>query len=214
MANNKSGIKPIPKEEFIITSSDITQYLQNELGFGIDADYMRWTGVTPAKSYVRMRAVFAGKDIVANKQSTDYVDRVLVENGAGLLFNESFTKTIEPFMFPATTANLLNLPSDDPDIRRLAEYGVIGERLVDIIRFSKLSYLAQNDCFRVYLRPEKIITDMLADPATNKVNGDLVITRVEGVTSESLRWHVEVTNDRSFVGNGINIDAIFENRSV
>ena len=74
---NKANIKPIPTDRYLITSSEVVKYLQDQLGFGTICDFTRWTGVSPDKSYVRMRAVFAPEDVLAKSHINDYADRML-----------------------------------------------------------------------------------------------------------------------------------------
>ena len=210
MATNKANIKPVPEERYIITSSDVVKYLQDQLGFTIASDFTRWTGVSEDRSYVRMRVVFNPVDIIARNTSTDYVDRILSENAAGIRFKDSVIDTIRPFMYPSTVGDLANHPDD---LNRLFQIGLYNERLSEIIKYSKLNYCRESNVFLLYLRPERIIVDMLADPSTNKIDGDLSIIAVHGTTSETTRWDVSVTkNKNSFGTTDISIDALFNNR--
>ena len=210
MATNKANIKPVPEERYIITSSDAVKYLQDQLGFTIASDFTRWTGVSEDRSYVRMRVVFNPVDIIARNTSTDYVDRILSENAAGIRFKDSVIDTIRPFMYPSTVGDLANHPDD---LNRLFQIGLYNERLSEIIKYSKLNYCRESNVFLLYLRPERIIVDMLADPSTNKIDGDLSIIAVHGTTSETIRWDVSVTkNKNSFGTTDISIDALFNNR--
>lgn len=210
MAINKANIKPVPEERYIITSSDVVKYLQDQLGFTIASDFTRWTGVSEDRSYVRMRVVFNPVDIIARNTSTDYVDRILSENAAGIRFKDSVIDTIRPFMYPSTVGDLANHPDD---LNRLFQIGLYNERLSEIIKYSKLNYCRESNVFLLYLRPERIIVDMLADPSTNKIDGDLSIIAVHGTTSETIRWDVSVTkNKNSFGTTDISIDALFNNR--
>ena len=210
MATNKANIKPVPEERYIITSSDVVKYLQDQLGFTIASDFTRWTGVSEDRSYVRMRVVFNPVDIIARNTSTDYVDRILSENAAGIRFKDNVIDTIRPFMYPSTVGDLANHPDD---LNRLFQIGLYNERLSEIIKYSKLNYCRESNVFLLYLRPERIIVDMLADPSTNKIDGDLSIIAVHGTTSETIRWDVSVTkNKNSFGTTDISIDALFNNR--
>lgn len=205
---NKANIQPIPTDRYNISSSDVIKYLQDQLGFNVAFDFTRWTGVTVDNSYVRMRVVFNPDDIVAKNTSTDYVDRVLADNAAGIQFKDTVINTLKPFMYPETVSDIRNHPED---LQRLFSLGVYNERLTEIIQFSKLNYCREGNVFRLYLRPERIIADMLRDPATNEIDGDMTILSVHGTTSETIRWEVAVTkNKNSFVGStDLSFDAIF-----
>lgn len=211
MANtvvNKAGIQPIPTDRYIITSSDVIKFLQDQLTFGIAADFTRWTGVSPDLSYVRMRVVLSPNDIVAANTSKDYVDRVLAENAAGIMFKDTVIDTLKPYAYPD---NIMDIRRNPEDVQRLYQIGVFDNRLDEMIVHSKLNYCKEANVFRIYLRPERIIADMLADPSTGKIDGDMSILAVYGTSSETIRWDVAVTKNRNtFAGNSqMSIDAIF-----
>ena len=95
-------------------------------------------------------------------------------------------------------------------MQHLADIGLYGDNLDEVIRFQKLTHVNEADKCRVYLRPERIIYDMLADPTTNKIDGNMVITNVYGTTSDSIRWEVDVYENTSANKAGdINIDRLF-----
>lgn len=208
---NKANISPIPREEYTISSSDVIKYLQDQLGFTFAADFTRWVGITQDKSYVRMRCVFAPKDIVASTESRDYVDRVLADNAAGLVFKDSVIAELNKFAYPKNIQNIVQHPEV---LTRLSQYGVFGDRLRELFQYANMTYSQEAKCFMIYLRPEKIITDMLADPATNKVDGTLAITEVKGTTSETISWNVVISKEAAFnFGNGdISIDRVFNSK--
>lgn len=204
----KAGIDPLPIETYKFGTADVTTYLQNQLGFPIGVDYRRWTGVTANHSYVRMRVVILPKDIIVPTSNDTFVDRILNENSAGLKFKDTVIDTLKPFMYPANIAALRDRPEV---LQHLYEHGVYGERLDEIVRYSKLDYSKEAGCFRVYLRPERIIADMVSDPDTNKLDGNMAITRVHGETQETFQWEVQVTSNAGLVGD-ISIDRIFNMR--
>ena len=204
---NKANIKPIPTERYVITSSDVIKYLQDQLGFTIACDFTRWTGVSEDHSYVRMRVAFNPDDITAKSTSTDYVERVLSESAAGIRFKDNVINTLRPFMYPKTVGDIANHPDD---INRLFQIGLYNERLSEIMRYSKLKYSRESNMFLIYLRPERIIVDMLADPSTNKIDGEMSIIAVHGTTSETIRWEIAVTkNKNNFGTTDISMDALF-----
>ena len=139
-------------------------------------------------------------------KNKDFVDRTLNEYSAGMTFKDEVLETLKPFMYPANIGDLRNYPEV---LQHLYEYGVYGDRLSEIIEFSKLNYSKEAGFFRVYLRPERIITEMLADPNTNEIAGNMAITRVLGDTPETFQWEVQVTEDRGISTTGISIDKIF-----
>lgn len=202
----KSGIEPLPILTYKIGTGDITTYLRNQLGFDVAVDYRRWTGITANHSYVRMRVVILPKDICVQNKSKDFVDRTLSEYSAGMTFKDDVIDTLKPFMYPKNINDLRNYPEV---MQHLYEYGVYGDRLNEIIEFSKLNYSKDANLFRVYLRPERIIAQMLEDPSTNEISGNMVITRVLGDTPETFQWEVQVTEDRGISTTGISIDKIF-----
>lgn len=208
---NKANIQPMPTDRYIITTSDVTKYLQDQLGFGIVCDYTRWTGVSPDKSYVRMRAVFNPDDIVVKPTGDGYVDKFLAMTASGIDFKDTVIDILTPFMYPDTLGDIYNRPDD---LRRLYEIGLYDERLVELIQNAKLNYCREVNLFRLYLRPERIITDMLKDPSTNEIDGHAEIIAVAGMTSDTIRWEVaKSTKKNSFtVPEDINMDAIFDRR--
>ena len=209
ITTNKAGINPVNSLRYIITGSDVVKYLQDQLGFTVMADFTRWTGITPDHSYVRMRVALASNDIVATNSSSDYVDRFLADHQAGILFKDTVVNTLKPFTFPEKIVDVYNRPDD---LKALYERGIFNERLDEIVRHTKINYAPDAKAFRIYLRPERIITDMLSDPATNAVNGKLEIVAVYGTTSDTIRWEVAVSNtNNSFNGYDqiMSLDSIF-----
>jgi len=205
---NKAGIQPIPTDHYTITGSEVVKYLQDQLGFGVAFDFTRWTGAVPDLSYVRMRVVFNPKDIVVDSTAKDYVDRKLEEYAAGTKFDSDVIETLKPFMYPEKINECRNNPED---MQRLYMLGILEDRFDEIVRNSKLNYCREANVFRLYLRPERIIEDMLRNPTTNKIDGTMSILGVRGTSSETIRWDVAVTRKpNAFIGNSeLSVDAIF-----
>jgi hypothetical protein len=203
--NTKAQIAPMPIEIYKYSTGDITNYLRNQLGFDVAVDYRRWTGITANHSYVRMRVVILPKDIIMPITSNNFTDRILNENSAGMTFKKEVIETLKPYMYPA---NIDQLKAHPETLRHLYEYGVYGDRLEEIIRYAKLDYSKDAGFFRLYLRPERIIADMLSDPDTNKIDGQMAITRVLGETQETFQWEIQVTSNTGLSGD-ISIDKIF-----
>lgn len=208
---NKAGIQPIPADTYSITGGDVIKYLRNQLGFDLAGyDFTRWTGPNAKYGYVRMRVVFYAADLIAKKAHKDYVDRMLEANAAGIAFKKDVIETLEPFMFPASIKDIFAHPED---LEKMARRGIYGERLEEIIQNQSLNLCADTDLFRLYLRPERIIEDMLRDPATNEIDGTFTIMGIHGTTTETIRWEVLVNKGRnSFIGDSnISLNALFGN---
>ena len=205
---NKGNLKPIPTTKYEIMTGDVVKYLQDQLGFGVCCDFTRWTGVTIDHSYVRMRVVFSPNDIISRSTSRDYVDRVLEQNAAGMMFKDNVIDTLKPYLYPTGMEQLRNHPDV---IEKLYKLGVYNERFAEIMRFSTMQYCRDRNVFCIYLRPERIITDMLSDPSTGEVDGKLEIVAVYGTTSDTIKWIVNVTKSTNGMpfGTNISVDAVF-----
>lgn len=208
---NKSGVQPIPCDRYVITASQVIKYLQDQLGFSVGYDFTRWVGVSADNSYVRMRVVFNPKDILTDTKSTDYVDRVLSSTGSGLQFKDTVMSALKPYMFPD---NIAWAQKSQDDFDRMYLIGIFGDRWEDILRFSKLTYNPKANLFRLFLRPERIIYDMLSDPTTDEVDGSMSIIAVAGTTSDTIRWEVAVErkNAAFTAGTDLSMDQIFYNK--
>lgn len=214
----KANLKTIPVEHHIVSSSDVVEYLQNQLGIAFDCDFQLldnradWEKpMTTHKCYVMMRVVFRPEDICVSDASGDYVDHVLRETGAGRRFKDNVINVIKPFMFPE---NMPQARQDPVKLQQFAEMGLYGEALEKLMRRPGLFYDQVNDRFGVYLRPERIIGDMCADPDTNKIDGTFAFGYVSNSANNAaaITWGVNVYHGNSVLGksnNGITIDAVF-----
>lgn len=210
--DNKAGISPIPTVKYRITTSDVVKYLHDQLGFRLAGyDFTRWVGVDTSSGYVRMRVVFFPEDIVAKSGSKDYVDRVLEANASNIMFKDTVINTLKPFMYPPSTRDIYNHPEE---LQRMYELGIFGDRLDDIVKNMSLNFCAEANLFRLYLRPERIIKDMLCDPKTNQIDGEMHIVDVDGNTSETIRWDVIIAKSRTdFIGNSnLSLNAIYNSK--
>jgi len=192
---NKGNVKP-SGETYDFSTGDIVHYLENEvLGFRIKPDFMRWDGYN-GNSYVRMRVVIQAKDLIVdrNDASVDYATRFLMENKKGYSLDKGSLASLEPFMYPKDfTYDQITSES----LTHLNLLGVSGERLEELIKYSKLTLVGDpksgNQYFIVYLRPERIIFDMLRDVKTNKLEGHYQIRYVAKIGQEpntDLIWFV------------------------
>jgi hypothetical protein len=94
-----------------------------------------------------------------------------------------------------------NIPAED--LEKMYTYGIVGDKLADLISKNKLAYSPNMKVFRLYLRPEAIIRDMLSDPKSgnivmeddegNQFPANFNITGVFGVESDTIRWEVELS---------------------
>lgn len=206
---NKANIQPIPTDRYSISTSDVIKYLQDQLGIPVAYDFTRWTGITVDHSYVRMRVVFNPDDIIAKTATGDYVDRVLAANAAGINFKDNVIETLTPFMYPDNMHEICKHPET---LNKLYQIGLFNERLDEVVKFSKLNYCREANVFRLYLRAERIIADMLKNPTTNKIDGNMTIIAVRGTTSDTIRWEVAVSkNTNSVMGSSeLSLENIFK----
>lgn len=213
----KANLKNLPVEHFQVTSSDIVTYLQNQLGFRFDCDFQLWDNradwekpMAVHKCYVIMRAIFRSEDIRVNDQIQTYVDQVLEDSAAGIRFKDNVINVLKPFMFPENFATVRQNPEK---LQQLAEMGIYGDRLERLIRRPGLFYDQQTKRFGLYLRPELIIKDMAADPATNKTDGVMAFGYVSDASGNAaaISWGVNLYHGLHANNGGISIDAVFNN---
>jgi hypothetical protein len=212
----KGNLKTLPVDHHIVSSSDIVEYLQNQLGFRFDCDFQLWDNradwekpMTTNKCYVVMRVIFRPEDIRIVEPIQTYVDKVMEENASGIRFKDDVVEVLKQFMFPSNIA----LVRQQPDtLQRLAEQGIYGDRLERLIRRPDIFYDQVNKRFGVYLRPELIIKDMCKDADTDKIDGVMAFGYVSdaGNNAAAITWGVNVYhNIRSVSSSGVSIDAVF-----
>lgn len=210
---NKGNIAPTGSLYYKFSSGDIVHYLENDvLGFRIKPDFEKWNGFDNQMSYVRMRVVMQAKDLIVDtNHANDFVTRFFNDNQKGYQLDKNVISAIEPFMYPRNFDQL-----DPESVRHLALYGVNQQRFEELIKFSNLTLVADpktgKQYFIVYLRPEKIIVDMLKDTKTNKIDGEVYIRRVvtDGDNGNDVKWLVEqITNNTNMFACDLNIDQIF-----
>lgn len=211
VVGNKADIEPVPCDRYVITSSQVIKYLQDQLGFNVGYDFTRWVGVSVDQSYVRMRVIFNPKDIVASISTSNYVDNLLAQNGAGVQFKDTVINALRPYMYPE---NIAYAQTTQEELDRRYIIGIVGDRWDEIVRFSKLTLNRKANLYRLYLRPERIIADMLSNPSTDKIDGNMKIIAVYGTTSDTIRWEVVVEKKgNSFTSpTALSMDQIFNNK--
>ena len=215
--NTKGNLKSLPIEHYMVSSSEVVEYLQNQLGFPFDADFQicdnraDWEKpVATEKCFVIMRAVFRPEDICVSSQVTNYVDKVLVDAAAGMQFKDTVIDVLKPFMFPENMAARLQ---QNPDlVRMLAQQGLYGEKLDKIVRNVKPIYDKTLKRFGFYLMPDAIIKDMCKDPASNALDGAIAFGYVSGdgtTNASAITWGVNVYHNSHVALKGVDIDAVF-----
>lgn len=207
-AINKGGIKPVPIDSYKISAGDVINYLKTQvLGFDFKSDIRRWRGVSDSLSYVRMRCIFAKNNILVDAQPKTFVDKVISDSN--LQFNDSVIRSLTPFMYP-TRQNMLRTPVET--LQKLQLRGVYGNRLEELINYCEFKYNDEIGVFMIYLRPEAIITDMLKNPVSGEINGNMSIVGVTGEDESDLVWYVEVRKAGDTGLENISIDSIFNKK--
>ena len=202
---NKGSIKRRLVDHYTITSSQVTQYLQDQLGFQVAAEYTRWTGVSPMFSYVRMRVVIRAQDIEAGAdKATNWTEKVLRDNAAGTQFQDNVIAALKPYMYPEGVAGF-NL-EDQNIIQKMYQYGIYGEKLEELVRASRLRKEPEHNVYLLYLRADEIIKDMLKDATSGKfmlededgnpVDGNFTIIGIHGTESNTISWDCTISRDK------------------
>jgi hypothetical protein len=101
-------------------------------------------------------------------------------------------------------------------LKHMNELGIVGSKLDELVRYSKLSLTVDQNTgrpyYRVYLRPERILFDGLTNPNTNKIDGTLFIRRIYGKQQEQFRLLVERVLTNNTVTDDLSVDQIFRLR--
>ena len=219
MANtemNKAGWQALPNKFYEISVGDIQKYLEDSvLGFKIACDWERWTGITAFNGYLRMRVVINPKDIEVPDSKNDYVATTMRKFGAERQLDKNVLDALEPFMYPPNM-NLLYMEQNRAMLKHMNELGIVGTKLDELVRYSKLSLTVDPNTgrpyYRVYLRPERILFDGLTNPTTNKIDGSLFIRRIYGKQQEQFRLLVERVLTNNTVTDDLSVDRIFRLR--
>jgi hypothetical protein len=220
MATKARHIEELPIKHFMISSSQIVQYLQNELGFPFDSDFQlcdtraEWEKpYATEKCYVIMRAVFRPDDICMVDDGSSYVDRVLQSSGSGIKLRDNVYKILEKFMFPKNFRTVMQRPDI---LQKFANQGIYGPVLDKLVARPGIFCEQTTGYFGVYLRPEEIIKDMLSDEATNKLEGVMRFGHVSGdnKNAAAITWGVNVYLDKRSGLNSVNIEDVFGTNNV
>lgn len=222
----KSGIAPVPVNFYPYSEGDVTRHLVDRiLGFPALVDYERWDGAY-GNAYVRMRVCIPAKYISENAATgDDFISRQLAKDGSASLFKEEVLKAIAPYRYPKNMENLFH----DPEMMKtLTEKGIDGNRLAELIKFSKPQYAKDStgDYFCIYLSAENIIKDMTVTVETDdadkskigKLEGSVSIISVKGGknhqtgTNEPIRWGVQQdlrASAKTIADGAVTVDEIF-----
>jgi len=218
--NTKGNLKPLPIEHYPVTSSDIVNYLANQLGFPFDCDFKIFDNraqfekpMAVEKCFVVMRCVFRDEDICVSRGTNDYVDKVLSAASAGKKFKDDVVAVLKDYMFPANIAQ--ELRQNPAKAQELANQGLYGDRLDKIMRHPGFFYDEEEKKWGLYLRPERIIYDMCKDPDTDKLDGTMGFGYLNdaGGNAASITWGVNVYHKSGLklgIG-GISVEQIFAN---
>lgn len=235
MANNnefktKGNIKFFRTDIGFISSHEILNFLHNQFGFPVEARFIRYDGPANVQqftrnmqnqnmnknadnsiseySYIRMDIAIRPKDILANMDSDNYADRLLMYKGAGYKFKSTFAKSVAPFQYPKELSRVMYNPQA---WERLTKRGVTRDLIEKIEYLRSPRYSQANDVFYMSLAVENIIAKMMEDPVDNKVKGAWAIIAVIGQTQESLRFVVRANRDaEEDMTSGISWHTIFD----
>lgn len=203
---NKGGIVRRAVDVYDVSSGEIIDYLQNQLGFAVKCDFAMWQGFD-GMGYIRMRVLLPAKEVMADRVCTNYVDRFLQQNAVAYQVKEDVINVLRPYMYDPSIVDVVNNPEQ---CKFLSQRGIHGDRLSELLRFSKLTFSPDSNTFYVYLKSEAIIKDMLTSVALNDINGIMNITRVTETTNHNFTWEVSISRNASPI-NDVPIDAIFAN---
>lgn len=211
--NNLAGLKPIPVTSYSVSGSDIVKYLTDRLGFTFGYEFGRFPGIIPQLGYTWMRVVFDPKDIQKDAgQPKTIVERAMSDSATGLKFNPEFMEVIKPFMYPQELIQIRNNPNH-PKAELLRCHGLFGANLDAIVAGMQLTISKPMGYWQLHLMPEKIIGEMLKDPATGEIDGVMKVVESTGDSSDTLRLLVSVSKVSAF-DKSINMSRLFKLNSV
>lgn len=216
-------VEPLPIRLFNFNEHDITRHLQNKvLKCPLIASYHRYDGA-PGMPYVIMKIAIPAKYAVERLDvGTGPIANMVKNEGGNIRFKKSLIDDLSMFMFPKYVADgsILKIPEErEKMIRR----GVVNDHLYNLIRFSTLRFSKDdngNDYACIFLRPERIITHMLYNKATQKPYGEITIEdivggdRYEDGHSDPITWHVVLNclhDPEDFGSLNVNIEDLFRN---
>lgn len=211
------NITEIPVKFYRITASDIVRHLQDKLGFPVQADFRVWDNRADwekpgnvSKCYVIMRAIFRPEDVTVAQSSSSYMERLVNNLGSGIQFQSDVMDVLNPLMFPQNMSKVQFMPDQ---LQRLATMGIYGHRLEELMRRPNMFYDQINGRYGVYLRPERIITNMFIDVDANRPAGKVDIIQVQDAAqAEAIQWGCLLWTGSGSVAMsdyGVTIDDVF-----
>jgi len=211
--DNKANWQPLPNKFYEIGVGDIQRYLEDEvLGFKIACSWERWTGISAFVGYLVMKVVFNPKDIEIEDRATDYVSTILRKTSAERQLNKSVMDALEPFMYPQNM-NQIYMEQNREKLRHMNELGIVGSKLDELVRWSKINRAVEPNTgrpyYRVYLRPERIVMAGLQDATTHSLEGSCFIRRIYGTRPEQFRLLVERVMTNNSVTDELSVEQIF-----
>lgn len=187
---NKGNVKMNEVLSGKITTSMVTEYLANELGTNIFAEYLKLTGMNG--NYVIMSVVLPESGIVAKgEKPSTYFEKFLDANNKSIKFEKNVIDVLEKYSYHPNTVKMITNPENyQKELQLYASIGLTQNALSKILANIKLAKVADKPYYTIYLRPEAIIEDMLKDPSTDEIEGNVVIDSVKGEDQNSIRWSV------------------------
>lgn len=202
----KAGLQRIPVDYFTISSTEVAKYFTDTIlgvSSGVKFEFTRWTGISSENNYVRMRVVMQPNIVIKSDKPTYQGERILREFASSVDVRSDLNETLKPYKYPEINS------SDIANLQRLMIQGLSSERLAEINRWKDLVYIPETNLFGIYLRPERIIGDMISDPDSDEER-TWSIEAVRGTTSETIRWIVAVDRGcKSVIGSDMNFNAFF-----
>lgn len=206
---NKANIERLQKDIYPITCPMIRKYLEEDvLGFKLHGlDVKRWNSPNGRASYAVIRISMFAKDVAVQKNITNYVDKILAEESMYDEIDNNVVELLTPFMFPK---NIAQAKQSYETLAKLWERGIENENLDAIIRFSEITKVKKYNMYICYLRPEKIIEQMLEDPKTNKIEGSFGIpySNMYGTNEQDFIWYPVISNDGD-VDEPVSLDVLY-----
>lgn len=169
-----------------IKSDEIIEYLQNKLGFQIYSDFVVWDGLRGrSNDFVLMRFVIPGEHIVEHGD---------ISNLEGMRIKADKYDLIKPYMVDRSM--LEDFIHNPENMTTLFIYGIYGDRLNDLIRYSRLQYNKVNNSFYMYLKPYEIIFDILS---LSRQDDCMIIKKLSHRNSEGFTITVSVEHKKPYI---------------
>ena len=210
---NKANIQPIPTDVYRISSGQVIEYLQNQLGFCLAAsEFIKMPVIDPNRyqPYVIFRAVFYSDDVLAKPSSSDYVDRLLGNYATDDRMVGSVHEVLSKYMYPAPE-KLAQMFSNPELMEKFNKVGISESVLNYLTQYSSIRIHKQSGFTTMCLEVYRILFEMVSDPSTGKIDGVGSIMNVHGTKNETIRWDVGVTKKKmlQYSLDQPSIDAIF-----